>query len=185
LTTASLLHGSANPIGGQNQIIKLRDGASPEGLKFEDAPLGIKFALGENVKQSNWASATPRAFHKRAWACHLPFQPFHRGAAVFEGLGNLPKKWRLQPRRDLELEAIGEIIQGKRWIHCHSYRQDEILALLRTMESFGVKVGTLQHILEGYKVADEIAAHGAGASVSRIGGPTNSRFMTRFPTTAA
>src|SRR6185295_3899695 len=68
------------------------------------------------------------------------------------------------PRRDLELEAIGEILQGKRWIHCHSYRQDEILAFLRTTESFGVKVGTLQHVLEGYKVADEIAKHGAGAS---------------------
>ena len=68
------------------------------------------------------------------------------------------------PRRDLELETLGEIIQGKRWIHCHSYRQDEILAFIRTMESFGVKIGTLQHILEGYKIADEIAAHGAGAS---------------------
>ena len=70
----------------------------------------------------------------------------------------------LQPRRDLELEAIGEIIEGKRLIHCHSYRQDEILAFLRTMESFKVRVGTLQHVLEGYKIADEIAAHGAGAS---------------------
>jgi hypothetical protein len=68
------------------------------------------------------------------------------------------------PRRNLELEALGEIIEGKRWIHCHSYRQDEILSFLRTMESFGVKVGTLQHVLEGYKIADEIAKHGAGAS---------------------
>src|SRR5438067_3513936 len=68
------------------------------------------------------------------------------------------------PRRDLELEAIGEILQGKRWIHCHSYRQDEILTFLRTMEGFDVHVGTLQHVLEGYKVADEIAKHGAGAS---------------------
>src|SRR5258706_6456068 len=67
-------------------------------------------------------------------------------------------------RRNLELEAIGEIIQGKRLIHCHSYRQDEILAFLRTMEGFGVKVATLQHVLEGYKIADEIAAHGAGGS---------------------
>jgi N-acetylglucosamine-6-phosphate deacetylase len=68
------------------------------------------------------------------------------------------------PRRDLELEAIGEIIEGKRLIHCHSYRQDEILMLIRLMESFGVRIGTFQHVLEGYKVADEIAKHGAGAS---------------------
>jgi N-acetylglucosamine-6-phosphate deacetylase len=74
------------------------------------------------------------------------------------------KNGGVPPRRDLELEAIGEIIQGKRWIHCHSYRQDEILAFLRTMESFNVKVGTFQHVLEGYKVADEIAKHGAGGS---------------------
>jgi N-acetylglucosamine-6-phosphate deacetylase len=70
----------------------------------------------------------------------------------------------LPPRRDLELEALGEILQGKRWIHCHSYRQDEILMLIRLMESFGVKIATFQHVLEGYKIADEIAKHGAGGS---------------------
>jgi N-acetylglucosamine-6-phosphate deacetylase len=70
----------------------------------------------------------------------------------------------LPPRRDLELEAIAEILRGERWIHCHSYRQDEILALLRTLEEFSITIGSLQHILEGYKVAPEIAAHGAMAS---------------------
>ena len=74
------------------------------------------------------------------------------------------KKAGPPPRRDLELETLGQIIQAKRWIHCHSYRQDEILAFIRTMEKFGVRIGTLQHVLEGYKVADEIAAHGAGGS---------------------
>ncbi len=165
LTSANLLHGSANPIGGQNQIIKLREGASPEGMKFEGAPPGIKFALGENVKQSNWGdrnttrfpqsrTGVPTFYRNRFTAAQQYLQEWQE----FRTKGGVP------PRRDLELEAIGEIIEGKRFIHCHSYRQDEILAFLRTMESFNVRVGTLQHILEGYKVADEIAKHGAGAS---------------------
>jgi len=178
LTVANLLHGSANPIGGQNQVIKLRDGASPEGLKFEGAPPGIKFALGENVKQSNWGEG----FTKRFPQTRMGVPPFYVNR--FTAAQQYLKEWEnyekgrggalrrpdaaarrpYPPRRDLELEAIDEIIQGKRLIHCHSYRQDEILAFLRTMENFGVKVATLQHVLEGYKIADEIAAHGAGAS---------------------
>ena len=165
LTTANLLHGSANPIGGQNQIIKLRDGASPEGMKFEDAPSGIKFALGENVKQSNWGEK----FTTRFPQSRMGVPTFYRNR--FKAAQQYLKQWSdfknnggVPPRRDLELETIGEIIEGKRFIHCHSYRQDEILAFLRVMEEFKVRVGTLQHILEGYKVADEIAKHGAGAS---------------------
>jgi imidazolonepropionase-like amidohydrolase len=165
LTTANLLHGSANPIGGQNQVIKLRDGASPEELKFEGAPPGIKFALGENVKQSNAGERNTTRFPQT----RMGVRTFH--ANRFTAAQQYLKDWEgfqrlggLQPRRDLELETLGEIIQGKRWIHCHSYRQDEILAFLRTMEAFNVQIGTFQHILEGYKVADEIAAHGAGAS---------------------
>lgn len=165
LTVANLLHGSANPIGGQNQVIKLRDGASPEGLKFEDAPPGIKFALGENVKQSNWGERNTTRFPQTRMG--VPAFHANRFTAAQQYLAAWKKSQSAggpQPRRDLELEALGEIIEGKRLIHCHSYRQDEILAFLRTMESFGVKVATLQHVLEGYKVADEIAAHGAGGS---------------------
>ena len=165
LTTANLLHGSANPIGGQNQIIKLREGASPEGMKFEGAPAGIKFALGENVKQSNWGEK----FTTRFPQSRMGVPTFYRNR--FTAAQQYLKKWSdfkknggVPPRRDLELEAIGEIIEAKRFIHCHSYRQDEILAFLRVMESFNVRVATLQHVLEGYKVADEIAKHGAGAS---------------------
>ena len=187
LTVANLLHGSANPIGGQNQIIKLRDGASPEGMKFEDAPQGIKFALGENVKQSNWGEkfttrfpqsrmGVPTFYRNRFTAAQQYLQallPSSGGAGGGSGVTNKPTpnpsqggelKSRVPQRRDLELEAIGEIIEGKRLVHCHSYRQDEILAFLRVMESFNVRVATLQHVLEGYKVADEIAKHGAGAS---------------------
>ena len=165
VTTVNLVHGSANPIGGQNQIIKLRDGASPEELKFEGAPPGIKFALGENVKQANWGDRNTTRFpQSRMGVPAFYANRFTAAQQYLQAWENHAKSGGVPPRRDLELEAIGEIIQGKRWIHCHSYRQDEILAFLRTMETFNVKVGTLQHILEGYKVADEIAAHGAGAS---------------------
>jgi imidazolonepropionase-like amidohydrolase len=169
VTTLNLLHGSANPIGGQNAVLKLRDGASPEAMKFTNAPPGIKFALGENVKQSNWGERNTNRFPQTRMGVRTFFA--NRFTAAQEYL----KAWddfnqagqgsRVPPpRRNLELEALGEILQAKRWIHCHSYRQDEVLAFLRTMEQFQVKVGTLQHILEGYKVADEIARHGAGAS---------------------
>ncbi len=165
LTTANLLHGSANPIGGQNQIIKLRDGASPEGMKFEDAPQGIKFALGENVKQSNWGEKfTTRFPQSRMGVPTFYRNRFTAAQQYLKEWSDFKKNGGVPPRRDLELETIGEIIEGKRFIHCHSYRQDEILAFLRVMEEFKVRVGTLQHILEGYKVADEIAQHGAGAS---------------------
>ena len=180
LTTLNLLHGSANPIGGQNAILKLRDGATPEGMKFANALPGIKFALGENVKQSN-TSRTNR-FPQTRMGVHTFFanrftaaQQYLNEWADYRNATNkvgqassLPAghtgQMPVPPRRNLELEAIGEILQGKRWIHCHSYRQDEILTFLRTMEGFGVKVGTLQHVLEGYKLAEEIAKHGAGAS---------------------
>ena len=165
VTAVNLLHGSANPIGGQNCVIKLRDGAGPEDLVFSAAPPGIKFALGENVKQSNWGERFTTRFPQTRMGVRTFIA--NRFTAAKEYL----KSWEqyrtsggVPPRRDLELEAIGEILEGKRWIHCHSYRQDEILMLIRLMESFGVKIGSFQHVLEGYKVADEIASHGAGGS---------------------
>ena len=162
LTTANLLHGSANPIGGQNQVIKLRHGAPPDGLKFAHAPPGIKFALGENVKQSNWGDDKTTRFPQTRMGVKTFFN--NRFTAARQYLADQLREDVAPIRRNLELEAIGEIINGKRLIHCHSYRQDEMLIFMRTMERFGVKIGTLQHVLEGYKIADEIAAHGAGAS---------------------
>jgi len=165
LTAANLLHGSANPIGGQNCVIKLRYGVAPDHLVFKDAPSGIKFALGENVKQSNWGDQNTTRFPQTRMGVRTFIA--NRFTAAQEYLAEWDKYKKsggVAPRRDLELEAIGEILQGKRWIHCHSYRQDEILTLIRLMESFGVKIGTFQHVLEGYKIADEIARHGAGGS---------------------
>ncbi len=165
VTAANILHGSANPIGGQNQVIKLRWGANEEEMKFQDAPAGIKFALGENVKQSNWQKPTNRYPQTRMGVEQLIDDAFNAAK-------DYQRRWKdyrrnrtgLPPRRDLELDALAEICNGDRWIHCHSYRQDEILALLRTLESHDITIGSLQHILEGYKVADQMAKHGAMAS---------------------
>jgi len=165
VTAANILHGSANPIGGQNQVIKLRWGMTGEDMKFAEAPQGVKFALGENVKQSN--SQRPASRYPQT---RMGVEQLFRDS--FEAARDYAKKmdaWQtdrrgLPPRRDLELDALREIVEGRRWIHCHSYRQDEILALLRILEEYDVTIGTFQHILEGYKVADEMAKHGAMAS---------------------
>ena len=164
VTTCNLLHGSANPIGGQNAVIKLRLGGSPEELLFNEAPLGIKFALGENVKQSNWGDKYTTRFPQSRMGVKTFFENRFNAALAYQEKTTQHKRENKPILRNLELEAILEIINGKRLIHCHSYRQDEILVFLRTMESFGVRVASLQHVLEGYKVADEIAKHGAGAS---------------------
>lgn len=165
VTAVNLLHGSANPIGGQSCVIKLRDGASPEDLVFDAAPPGIKFALGENVKQSGWGDRFVTRFPQTRMGVRTLVA--NRLTAAREYLARVEQASRrstLPPRRDLELEALAEVLQGRRWIQCHAYRQDEILMLIRQMEDFGVKIGSFEHVLEGYKVADEIARHGAGGS---------------------
>ena len=167
VTAANILHGSANPIGGQNQVIKLRWGATGEEMKFADAPPGIKFALGENVKQSNLGRACATRYpQSRMGVEQIMRDAFGRARdyAASTGIAGTRTHEGLPPRRDLELEALAEILQKQRWVHCHSYRQDEILALIRVCDDFGVTIGTLQHILEGYKVADAMAKHGAGGS---------------------
>jgi imidazolonepropionase-like amidohydrolase len=164
LTMANLLHGSANPIGGQNSVIKLRFGAGPEALKFTNAPAGIKFALGENVKQSNWTERQTRFPQTRMGVPTFYVNRFTAARQYLDDWAEYARKGGVPPRTNLELEALGEILNGTRLIHCHSYRGDEIIAFLRVCESFGVRVATLQHVLEGYKVADEIAKHGAGGS---------------------
>jgi imidazolonepropionase-like amidohydrolase len=166
VTSSNILHGSANPIGGQNQVIKLRWGLLGEELKFSEAPAGIKFALGENVKQSNWGDEyTTRYPQTRMGVEQIMRDAFQRAIQYRQDSDNWKKTGKgIPPRYDLELEALAEIVEGKRWIHCHSYRQDEILMLIRTLDDFNIQIGTFQHILEGYKVADAMAKHGAMGS---------------------
>jgi len=165
-TMMHLLHGSCNAIGGQCAVIKNKWGEAPDQLLDADAPQTIKFALGENPKQSNWGvDATGRYPQTRAGVEQVIREAFLRArdyrdqAAEFKA-GKRP----YPPEPDLQLDALVEILEGRRFIHSHSYRQDEILMLMRLAESLGFKVQTFQHVLEGYKIADEMATHGAGGS---------------------
>lgn len=181
VTTIQQLHGSANPIGGQSSIIKLRWGESAEGMKLEGAPGFIKFALGENVKQSNWGDReTVRYPQTRMGVEQVFYDYFLRAREYDEKWQRLAGEKAERPfwkawfkrdkadttdlRVDLELEAIAEILNGKRHISCHSYVQSEINMLMHVADSLGFVVNTFTHILEGYKVADKMRAHGAAAS---------------------
>jgi imidazolonepropionase-like amidohydrolase len=164
VTTARLLHGSANVIGGQDAVIKLKYGQPASKLLIADAPRGVKFALGENVKRTDGRfpntrlgveAVLIRAFteaqaYQRTWA------DYERAKAA----GRLVP----EPRRDLRLEALADVLRGELKVHCHCYRADEILMLLRVANRFGFKVKSLQHVLEGYKIGPEIAEHGASCS---------------------
>jgi imidazolonepropionase-like amidohydrolase len=173
VTTAQLLHGSANPIGGQSVLIKLRWGHAADEMKYEKADPFIKFALGENVKQSNWGDLNTVRFPQSRMGVEQVFKDFFTRAreydqqwSAFSKLsGNDLEKNRIaKPRRDIELEALAEILNKKRFITCHSYVQSEINMLIHVADSFGFKVNTFTHILEGYKVADKMKAHGVNAS---------------------
>ena len=172
LTAAHLLHGSANAVGGQDAVIKLKWRATRDGLLIDDAPSGIKFALGENPKRSNFPRpgrpprypATRMGVIESIRRKFLEARDYMEEWKEYDALSPRGQARREPPRRDLQLEAMGEILRGERRIHSHSYRQDEILALVRLAEELGIVVGTFQHVLEGYKVADELAQHGAGAS---------------------
>jgi imidazolonepropionase-like amidohydrolase len=170
VTCANLLHGSANPIGGQNAVIKLRWGSLPDEMIFKEAPQGIKFALGENVKQSNWGDKYTTRYPQTRMGVEQIIRDAFKSALDYEKAWeeyNRAKKENrtvIPPRRDLQAEALLEILRKKRFVHAHSYRQDEILMLLKLAEDFGFRIAVLQHVLEGYKIAEAIAKHGAGAS---------------------
>lgn len=191
VTTAMLLHGSANPIGGQSQTVKVRWGAlRAEDMHFEGAKPGIKFALGENVKQSNWGDRNTtrypqtrlgvetlirdrftkaREYGLARGILNTDAAPTRSGAFLStsapQNTARRPDADAQDLPRDLELEILAEILAGDRLVHCHSYRQDEILMLCRVAEDFGFKIGTFQHGLETYKVAEIIKKHAIGASL--------------------
>lgn len=171
VTSSQILHGSANPIGGQAQLIKLRWGQSAEGLKFTEAPAAIKLALGENVKQSHWGDEFVTRFPQTrmgvksvmvdAFKAAKQYQAKHQ---AWNALRASEQKQVPAPAIDYRLQAIAEIINGKRQVHVHAYVQSEILMFLRLSQSYGFSISAFTHVLEGYKVADELAAAGAGAS---------------------
>ncbi len=171
VTTSQLLHGSANPIGGQSAIIKLRWGKAPEEMKFDKADGSIKFALGENVKQSNWGDFNTVRFPQSRMGVEQVYYDYFTRAKEYDAkqkafaTSSEKEKTAGSPfRRDLEMEAIAEILNKKRFITCHSYVQSEINMLMHVGDSLGFQVNTFTHILEGYKVADKMKERGIGAS---------------------
>jgi imidazolonepropionase-like amidohydrolase len=172
VTSANILHGSANSIGGQTLVIKLRWGLPAAKLPFEGALPGIKFALGENPKRSNFSipgqpkryPATRMGVEETIRGAFSEARDYKKAWDDYNKRANAGEKNLIPPRRDLRLEPLVEVLEGKRYVHSHCYREDEILMLLRVAKEFGFKVRTFQHVLEGYKVADELAAAGVGAS---------------------
>lgn len=160
VTTSHLLHGSANPIGGQSQLIKLRWGNTAEGLYFGGNPGSIKFALGENVKQSNWGVGGHRFPQTRMGVEQVFMDAFTRAWEYKEAMA----KDKESVRRDLELDAIVEILDEARHITCHSYVQSEINMLMEVADKMKFKINTFTHIMEGYKLADKLAERGIAAS---------------------
>ncbi|MFW6040174.1 MAG: amidohydrolase family protein, partial [Gemmatimonadota bacterium] len=169
VTTSLILHGSANPIGGESQVIKMRYGLdSSTQLLFEGAPRIVKFALGENVTQKNFSFPGETRFPaSRQGVEALYVQAFTAAREyrdAWERYRDDPDSFRVPPRRDLRLETLVDIMEGDVRVHAHSYRSDEIVMLMRIAERFGFRIDAFTHVLEGYKVADELAEHGAGAS---------------------
>ena len=171
VVASQLLHGSANPIGGQSGIIKLRWGKTPEEMKIKGADGFIKFALGENVKQSNWGSYNTVRFPQTRMGVEQVYvdaftraQEYGNEWEKYTSLSKADKLKTDKPRKDLELDALVEILNQQRFITCHSYEQSEINMLMKVAESFHFRINTFTHILEGYKVADKMKEHGAGGS---------------------
>jgi imidazolonepropionase-like amidohydrolase len=176
VTSVNILHGSANSIGGQTIVIKTRWGKDAEGLIFEGAKPGIKFALGENPKRAGnpvggrGAPATNARYPATRMGVEDTIREAFNEAVAYKAAwdkfdaGVKAGQHPIPPRKDLKLEALKEVLEGKRFVHAHCYRADEILMLIRVADDYGFKIRTFQHVLEGYKVAKEIAAHGAGAS---------------------
>jgi imidazolonepropionase-like amidohydrolase len=161
LTTAHVMHGSANPIGGQNQHVKMRWGALPEQLKFEGAPRTVKFALGENVVRSQNRYPNTRMGVEQIMRDHfLAAREYERAHAAWRRT-----RQGVQPRIDLRMQALVDIMNGDILVMSHAYRQDEMLMLMRLAEEFGFRIRAFHHGVEAFKVAPEIAAHGAAAVV--------------------
>ena len=171
VTVAQLLHGSANPIGGQSALIKMRWGSSAEDLLYNNAKPFVKFALGENVKQSNWGDYSRVRFPQTRMGVEQVYydafiraKEYNKEWKSWHKLSASQKKESKMPRRDLDLDCLLEILNDEREITCHSYRQSEINMLIQVADSMGFTLNTFTHILEGYKVAEKMKAHGVGAS---------------------
>jgi imidazolonepropionase-like amidohydrolase len=176
ITSALLLHGSANAIGGQSIVVKHRYKATPSQMVFEGAPRMVKFALGENVTQKNGSNATRypesrmgvESVYRRAFADAQQYMArwdAYNASVAKVGSAETLRTMGPAPRKDVRLEALADILRRKIWVNCHSYRQDEMLMMVRLSQEFGFKLGAMQHALEAYKIAPEIAKAGVPVSM--------------------
>lgn len=184
-TSALVLHGSANPIGGESQIIKLRYKRPIGEVLFPGAPRIVKFALGENVKQSNGGDQQTRfpatrmgveATYRRAFA---QAQDYKAAWDRYNASSSGPR-----PRKDLRLQALADILDRKIIVHCHSYRQDEMLMMARLSQEFGFRL-VFTHSLEAYKIAPELAKAGIPASSFADAWSYKAEVMDAIPYNAA
>ena len=169
VTTLNILHGSANAIGGQNATVKIKWGRPVEEMLFPGAPPGIKMALGENPKRSNFSGGAPRFPATRMGVENVIRESFTRAREYARAWGEYRERSgrgekAQAPERNLVLDELADVLAGKVLVHAHCYRADEISMLLDLADEFGFKVRSLQHVLEGYKVTEKIKKHGAGAS---------------------
>ncbi len=166
VTTVHTLHGSANPIGGQSVIIKTRWGHNAEELKVDNQVGFLKHALGENVKRT-----TSRYPNTRMGVEQIIRDAYRRAVdyndqwKTWNAMKPADRMGKIPPRRDLELDAIVDVLEKRSFITCHTYQQSEGTMIMNLAKDFGVKVNTLIHFNEGYKIADQIAANGSAASV--------------------
>ncbi len=160
VTTIQVLHGSANPIGGRSALIKLKWGESADELLYKNRPKFIKFALGENVKQSNWGANNNVRFPQTRMGVEQVYMDYFQRAKEYDAVKKSGKSYR----KDIEMEVLAEILNKERFITCHSYVQSEINMLMKVAERFDFRINTFTHILEGYKVADKMKEHGVGGS---------------------
>jgi len=167
VTAANLMHGSANPIGGLNTVVKLKYGKAIEDFLIPEAPPGIKFAMGENVKRArNQAGQARRYPATRMGTLETMRDAFVRARDYKKNWDDFRAgKTKTPPKRSVELEPIVEVLDGKRLVHAHGYRSDEHLNLMKLANEFGFTVATLQHGLEAYKIAPEIAKYKTGVSI--------------------
>lgn len=160
VTTIQVLHGSANPIGGRSALLKLKWGESADELLYKNRPKFIKFALGENVKQSNWGPNNTVRFPQTRMGVEQLYMDYFQRAKEYDAKKKSGKPYR----KDIEMEVLAEILNKERFITCHSYVQSEINMLMKVAERFDFNINTFTHILEGYKVADKMKEHGVGGS---------------------
>ncbi len=159
LTTANILHGSANPVGGQDAVIKMRWGSLPDEMIFEEAKPGLKMALGENVK------GLQNRYPNTRMGTEQIIRDAFEAALDYRRERDEKQRYGLPYRKDLQMEALLEVLEGKRLVHAHAYRHDEMIKLMRIAENFGFKITSFEHSVEGYKIADLLREHGAAAIV--------------------